>query len=359
MSLFFIQICWPIRKYQISLVISLYVSHRIVEYAKLLRLPGLGGLAIPTVFGALSVGMYDLYSLVILFVIGALSAIYGFVLNDYADVQLDSLIPELKDKPLVKGAISLKTAVAVCVFSIILVFFFTFLLWKGETLADHRFVAIGCLVLAGLLGSVYNLYGKKIIASDFLVSTSMSLVFLFGALSFSEDLGILSWAIFFLTFNQTLHMNAVEGGLKDADHDYLMGVKNIALLLGTKVKDTTIFIPFLFKALGMGIRLFSVILVFLPFLFGIDFYLWQIPLLVALCSVILFIELRLLYRRVFHRTDIRKLIAGATFLRYIVVPIMLLGPIGIIRSSILVFLPIVWYVVFTPILRIRLFQPEM
>lgn len=335
------------------------MSHTIIAYAKLLRFPGLGGLAIPPVFGALSAGMYDLNSLIILFVIGAFSAIYGFVLNDYADVELDSLIPELKDKPLVKGVLNRKTAVAVFIFSIILTFFFTFLLWKGETLTNHRFAAMVCLVLAGLLGSIYNLYGKKIIASDFLVSTSMSLVFLFGALSFSNNLGILSWAIFFLTFNQTLHMNAVEGGLKDADHDYLMGVKNIALRLGVKVEDTTIFVPSLFKALGMGIRLFSVLLVFLPFLFGIDFYLWQIPLLVALLLILLFIEIRLLYRSVFNRTDIRKLIAGANFLRYMIVPIMIIGPIGIIRGSILVFLPIIWYIVFTPFLGNRLFQPEM
>ena len=335
------------------------MSHTIIEYAKLLRLPGLGGLAIPPIFGALSVGMYDLNSLVILFVIGALSAIYGFVLNDYADVQLDSLIPELKDKPLVKGVLTRKTAVAVSIFSVILTFFFTFLLWKGETLTNHRFAAMGCLVLAGLLGSIYNLYGKKIIASDFLVSTSMSLVFLFGALSFSNNLGILSWAIFFLTFNQAFHMNAVEGGLKDADHDYLMGVKNIALRLGVRVEVDTIFVPIHFKVLGVGIRLFSILLVFLPFLYGIDFYLWQIFLLVALLSIILFIEKRLLYRSVFNRTDIRKLIAGANFLRYMVVPIMIIGHIGIIRGSILVFLPIIWYLFFTPLLGIRLFQPEM
>ena len=332
---------------------------KIVEYAKLLRLPGLGGLAIPPIFGALSVGMYDLDSLIILFIIGGLSAIFGFVLNDYADVELDSLIQELKDKPLVKGAIARKTAVAVCIFSTILAFFFTFLLWKGETFTDHRFAALGCLALAGIFGSIYNLYGKKIIASDFLVATSMSLVFLFGALSFSDNLGILPWAIFFLTFNQTLHMNAVEGGLKDADHDYLMGVKNIALRLGVKVEDKTIFIPFLFKALGMGIRLFSVILIFLPFLMGIEHYIWQIPVLVTLLLIILFFETRLLYRSVFHRPDIRRLIAGVNFLRYMVVPIMLIGPLGIFRSSILIFLPIIWYIVFTPLLGIRLFQPEM
>ena len=100
-------------------------------YAKLLRLPGLGGLAIPPVFGAISVGVYDFYKLSILFIIGALSAIYGFVLNDYADVELDRLVKELHGKPLVSGAISKKSAIAVCVICIFLAFFFIFFLWKG------------------------------------------------------------------------------------------------------------------------------------------------------------------------------------------------------------------------------------
>ena len=44
--------------------------NKFVAYAKLLRLPGLGGLAIPPVFGAISVEMYDFSSLIILFFIG-------------------------------------------------------------------------------------------------------------------------------------------------------------------------------------------------------------------------------------------------------------------------------------------------
>ena len=83
---------------------------KVAAYAKLLRLPGLGGLAIPPVFGAISVGIYDFYNLTILFLIGAMVAIFGFVLNDYADVELDRLVKELHGKPLVSGAISRKSA---------------------------------------------------------------------------------------------------------------------------------------------------------------------------------------------------------------------------------------------------------
>ena len=53
--------------------------NRVSAYIKLLRLPGLGGLAIPPVFGAISVGVSDPSSLAILFSIGCFAAIFGFV----------------------------------------------------------------------------------------------------------------------------------------------------------------------------------------------------------------------------------------------------------------------------------------
>ena len=46
-----------------------YTMNRVSAYIKLLRLPGLGGLAIPPVFGAISVGVSDPSSLAILFAI--------------------------------------------------------------------------------------------------------------------------------------------------------------------------------------------------------------------------------------------------------------------------------------------------
>jgi len=323
-------------------------------YIKLLRLPGLGGLAIPPVFGAISVGVYDFYKLAILFALGCFTAIFGFVLNDYADVELDSLIKELRGKPLVSGMIERKNAVAICILCVLFSFFLVFFLWKGEIFDELKFLAIFSLFIAGILGTIYNLYGKKIAGSDFLVALSMSLVFLFGALAFSKPT-LLTWIIFLLTFNQTLHMNAVEGGIKDADHDFIMGVKNIALTAGVKVDGSKIFVPWHFKAFGLAIRLFSACLIFIPFIFGLKYYVWQLFILIAL---VILIELRLLWLKNFDRSKIRKLIASAAFTRYSIVPIMLISKIGLI-SFILVALPILWYIAFTPLTGVKLFQPEM
>jgi len=119
--------------------------NKIIAYGKLLRIPGLGGLATPAVFGAISVGVLDFYSLLILFVIGAFAVIYGFVLNDFVDVELDKLVKELHGKPLVGGDIPRKNAITISVFCIFFAFLFIFILWYGKIFDGYKFVALLCI----------------------------------------------------------------------------------------------------------------------------------------------------------------------------------------------------------------------
>jgi 4-hydroxybenzoate polyprenyltransferase len=260
---------------------------------------------------------------------------------------------------LVSGDIPKKNAVGICVFLILLSFLFTFILWRGETIDNYKLLAAFSIILAGILGSIYDLYGKKILGSDFLVAISMGFVFIFGAYSFGKPVTI-TWIIFILTFNQTLHMNSVEGGIKDSDHDYIRGVTNIALKSGVKVNGENIFIPNKFKAFGMAIRLFSALLLFSPFVFfNYEYSIYQIVVLALATFGMLYFSVKLLSIKKFDRTIIRKYIGLQSFLRYSLVPIMLISIIGIYFSIILIFLPIVWYMVFTPLVGERLFKPRM
>jgi len=334
--------------------------NKVAAYARLLRIPGLGGLAIPIVIGALTVNSgLDIYNLLILFTIGALASIYGFVLNDYIDIGVDKLSKELHGRPLISGEISPQTAVGISCFCVIFAFLFIFVLFYGEVIEGFRFAAILCIVIAWLLASIYDFYGKKIAGSDFLVALSVSFVFLFGALSIGKPT-LFTWIIFLLTFNNLLHMNAVEGGIKDADHDYLMGVKNIALSSGVKVDGNKIFIPLHFKSFGMIIRIFSSILLIAPFVFfGAKFYSWQIVVLIIAIIGVLYFSVKLLSIKTFDRNIIRKYIAMQSFLRYSLVPIMLISTIGLLYSIILIIFPIGWYILFTPLSGEKLFKPKM
>jgi len=333
---------------------------KIVAYSRLLRIPGIGGLAIPPVIGAISVGVFDFYSLTLVFFIGALAALYGFILNDYADIEVDKLAKDLHGKPLVSGDISTKTAMIICVFFILLSFLLVTVLWYGKTIDNLKLSALLSLFIAGILGSIYDFYGKKIVGADFLVAISVAFVFLFGALSFGQPT-IITWIIFILTFNQILHMNAIEGGIKDADHDPQMGVKNIALSMGVKIKGVNVTIPNGFKIFSIGLRLFSAILLFLPFLFfDYDYFIWQLVILILAILGVIYFSIKLLSIKIFNRNKIRKFISVQSFLRYSLVPIMLISIVpSIWYSVILIIFPIAWYLIFTPLIGEKLFRPRM
>ena len=346
------------------------MSPIIKEYARLLRIPGLGGLSIAPAFGAISVGVLEIQQLSLLFLIGALAAIYGFVLNDYMDVKIDTLSKELHNRPLVKGTVSKNAALIICSLAFIMALIIIFMFFYGDYLSFYY--GFMCIILSAIFGTLYNIYGKRIIGSDFLLALSEALLVLFGALMVVHDgaLTIFTWIIFILTFNQLLYMNAVEGGIKDADHDHLMKVNNIALASGVKVtEDNKLIITPIFRAFGLGIRLFSVILVYIPFVFYKEtFEPWQIFILTILVIGMLYSSAKLLFLKEFKRNNIRKLIVSQTFLRYSLVPIMLIPFIatlttttllGIIYALILTIFPFLWYIVFTPLIGEKLFRPGL
>ena len=334
--------------------------NKITAYIKLLRIPGLGGLAIPPVIGALSVNLNtDLISLILLFIIGALAAIFGFVLNDFVDIDVDKLSNELKERPLVSGIITPNKAIGICIFCVILEFLLIFILFQGKVIEDTILFAAIIISIAWFFGSLYDFYSKDFIGSDLLVAISVSLVFLFGALSIGEP-HILTWIIFILTFNNLLHMNAIEGGIKDAEHDKKYGVKNIALKSGVTVKDKKIKIPKKFQSFSMGIRIISSILLISPFIFfNITYYYWQIIILIIGIIGMIYLTIKLITINEFDRNKIRKYISTQSFLRYSLVPVMLLSTIGVLYSVILILIPIIWYIIFVPLSGEKILKPRM
>ncbi|MEE8566110.1 MAG: hypothetical protein V3S79_06980, partial [Candidatus Thermoplasmatota archaeon] len=249
--------------------------------------------------------------------------------------------------------------VGICIFCVIFAFLLIFILFHGKVIEGYIFGAAIIISLAWFIASIYNFYSKDFVGSDLLVAISVSFVFLFGALSIGEPT-ILTWIIFILTFNNILHMNAIEGGIKDAEHDKKYGVKNIALKLGIIVSNKNIIIPKKFKAFSFGIRLFSSLLLLIPFIFyEISFYSWQIIILFIGILIMLYLNLKLLTIKEFNRNIIKKYISSLSFVRYSLIPIMLISTIGIIYSTILIIIPIGWYIIFTPLSGEKLLKPRM
>jgi len=189
----------------------------------------LGGAPVWSIITAMDL----LPELVLLFIMGAFLHIFGFVLNEWADVEVDRASPDLQHKPLVSGEVSPKEA-----------------LWTAIIAAGLCFVVLAVvtldpmthlvLLMSILVAGAYDLFGKRA-PLDVLLAGSITLLFLVGVMSlgyfdpsYDEHMAVFL-CIGGLQFLQNLYQNAIEGGIKDADHDAAAGARTYAAILGVRV----------------------------------------------------------------------------------------------------------------------------
>ena len=173
--------------------------------------------------------------LVALFVMGALFHVFGFVLNEWADLEVDRASDDLRDKPLVSGAVptleAKRTAIVAAVATFPVLALVTIDPWAHMAL-------LGAIAM----GTGYDLYGKRV-PLDVLLAGSITLLLLTGAMAlgdfdpnYAPHLTLLA-CVGGLQFLQNLYQNAIEGGLKDADHDAKAGARTFAAVLGVRVGE--------------------------------------------------------------------------------------------------------------------------
>jgi 4-hydroxybenzoate polyprenyltransferase len=186
----------------------------------------------PSTGGLVEVGD-ELVGLILLFMVGAMLHVHGFVLNEWADVEVDRASKDLQDKPLVSGALSGDEAKWTAVLAAVLCFVFLALV----TLDPWAHLA---MLGSVLLAVAYDLWGKRF-PLDVLLAGSITFLLLTGAIAlggFDPSHGphlILFACLGGLQFLQNLYQNAIEGGIKDADHDAAAGARTYAALLGVRV----------------------------------------------------------------------------------------------------------------------------
>ena len=334
------------------------MKEKLVEYIKLVRLPGWGAYSIPAVFGALTTDSWNLEEIIILFFIGMLAAIFGFVLNDYADIKVDKMTPDLSARPLVKGTIkpiyALYLAISAAILHYIIVFIAMIL-----GIFQTNIIAIIILTTAAFFSIIYNLYGKKIVGSDNFVAAATALYCLFGAFVVTNILTGLTWIVVIVTFIQVLYLNAIIGGIKDVDHDYKVGGKTFALWIGVRA-NKQLTIPISFKISALILRSLSAFFLFLPFFIFKDFNyeIWQPIIMILMFIGIYAATLKMLHIKIFDRQYLRKLISIQAFLRYSVVPVMLSKEIGYSIGLFLIIFPFIWFAIFNRLLYGKAVQPD-
>lgn len=318
------------------------------EYLEISRLFNMGLTGIAPVIGALSMWNVEetpIIRLFVLFCIGCLSHVYGFVLNDVIDIKIDKLSKDLTSRPLVRGAITLKKATFFAVGCMAGSFILTIFFFKD---LNGFLYIISILIAAYVFATIYNVVSKKYLGMDIFVTFAIFLLIIFGASTASYD-RILStpilWIVAFIGSIQVLFMNMINGAIKDIDHDVKGLAKTFAIWLGVKVKGNDITLPFSFKTIGYALETSRIFLIFLPFIILSDefkFELFQIILLLIFVIITYISIYKLFSIKEFHRYKVRKNIGIIVIFMYATTPVMLysLNPYIILMA----FIPPIWFI---------------
>ncbi|UCE74419.1 MAG: UbiA family prenyltransferase [Methanomassiliicoccales archaeon] len=286
-----------------------------------------------------------------LFVVGFLFHVYGFVLNDCIDIKRDALSRDLAERPIVKGTISLKSGLAVALSAIILVGFLCIVIFN--------FFAFITILVAALLGAIYNVFSKKFIGMDILLGGSIFFLVLTGSISTSLSLTTSVLLVALLGGIQVVGMNVIYGGLKDAKHDFLSGAKTIALYLGVRIDDNhQIRIPrafmrlsYLLQSIHVSFAL-AILVIVMP-----KNQFWMMGGFLLL-SVLLFHSLAsLLALKLYQREKIREKIAYYVASSHILAVFVML-PIMPFFIALLAILPLAWFFISNIALYKTLLNPH-
>jgi len=326
------------------------------DYIEITRLFNMGLTAVAPVLGALSmwnVGTSSLSKLFILFIIGCLAHIYGFVINDVIDIKVDKLSKELSARPLVRGSITRRRAAFFAISCMVGSFLLSFVFFSEPL----RYLLLAfILLIAYFLATVYDIASKKYPGMDLFVACAIFFLILFGASTIGTPT-ILGYIVAFIGSLQVLFMNMINGAIKDIDHDKDGSANTIAIRLGANIHAGIIGLPLSFKTTGYLIEIARIILIFIPFIFlGLYPNLWQISLLVFLALVTFFSIYKLYSIKTFNRARIRKSIGIIVIFMYATTPIMLSSlNLYIILAALI---PPLWFFASNLVLHKTIFEPK-
>ena len=215
----------------------------------------------------------------------------------------------------------------------------------------HQTILIGFL-----FGMLYNIYSKRLPGADLFLSISLSLFFLFGAIVVTEDfkgfqdISSTTWILFFLVFIHVFLMDALGGGLKDAENDRKSGARTIAIWLGVKA-NKELFIPTSYKGIILLFELATIILTSLLYLWiQREFHIIQLFFVIFLLIGTVLTNIKMISMKVFDRKKIKYINRNHELFGYMLIPMILINSTGVIWFVFLILLPIVWFMIFNFIL---------
>jgi len=247
-----------------------------------------------------------------LFFVGMISHIFGEILNDYMDYDIDKASKELKEKPLVSGDVSKKGALLGLFGS--LIFLIAVILFSHFNILEYSILSVIMLFIAALTGILYQIISKKWLHSAVLLGLYAFFVILFGAAyagGYNNLFNVppLVYILCILGFFQLWTNTAVLGHLKDIKNDCEFGVKTFPMIFGVKVKGggktPKLIIPMNFRLMIVAIQILNLIVAFIPIVFYKIFYDGSINVfllfsgLAILSFMILFSQIKVMWFKIF------------------------------------------------------------
>ena len=316
-------------------------KEKIKGYIKLTRPYGALGLPLIVVFSALCNGQFDFFPLLGLFIIGIFFHIFGFVQNDYFDLEIDKKSEYVSERPLVKGIVSRKGALFLILFSffasIILAYVFFFTILSFLT-----------LLLSFFLVTIYNKYSKRMPGMEYVLGAGVCAFALFGALTVSN---VLSPLVIFIVLFVLMKYVSVIVNLKDVKYDSKQGIKTTPMILGVTAMDDELRIPAVFTTYAFSIKGIQIGIALLPFLTGYaSMFLYGLPVPIVCFSILSILIIYTLWKILSTPlSDRNKMIIYAGFhelLSYFLLPVVLMTylveNINIFAPILLIVVPPLW-----------------
>jgi 4-hydroxybenzoate polyprenyltransferase len=326
------------------------------DYFEISRFFNMGLTGMAPVLGALA--MWNIaetspINLIILFIIGCLSHIYGFVINDIVDVRLDSLSTELFARPLVSGHIPIIKAKYFAFSCMVLSFIITIIFFQETTSLIFLLLV---LLLAYSLATIYDVASKKFPGMDIFVASAIFLLIIFGAYTIGTPTA-LAWIVAIIGALQVIFMNMINGAIKDIDHDKEGKATTIAIKLGAKIQGNKISLPLSFKITGYGVEISRIFFVFVPFIFlSLTYEIWQLVMFIIFISINLFFIYKLFSIKTFDRKKIRNFIGIIVIFMYATAPVML-SSLNV-WFILLALVPPFWFIASNKLLHSTFLEPK-
>jgi len=256
-------------------------------YLQLMRLYGIFIVMMP-VLGAIANGIF--HHLLFLLIVGIAANIFGFIQNDYFDIEIDKKSGYVANRPLASGLISKEEAI---IFMAIL-----FLISLLITMLFFSYFSLLFLLLYYLFYTIYNKFSKKFAWMEYSLGLAATMIFLAGSFSYKKEITLACFLASFLPLLKYAFNVGVSANLKDIKYDLMQSVITTPATFGAKVNDK-IYLPKTFIYYGYALKI-----VFILISFSILYYLpARISLL--LITVTSFALLYTIYK-IFENVEKRK-----------------------------------------------------